>query len=100
MYRKSNRNTESARIFKEIAEDLISHQANPVMIKKLFVMTALEVELHKKRVFDVTMTGGKTTTAKTLESLITSDINTSTEKMLNNPWRGAEAWHFYCLAMR
>ena len=47
------------------------------MIKKLFVMTALEVELHKKRVFDVTMTGGKTTTAKTLESLITSDINTS-----------------------
>ena len=26
---------------------------------------------------------------KTLDSLITSDINTSSDKILNNPWRGA-----------
>ncbi len=32
--------------------------------------------------------------------MITSDINTSTDKILNNPWRGAEAWHFYLLAQR
>jgi WD repeat-containing protein 35 len=32
--------------------------------------------------------------------LITSDINTSTDKILTNPWRGAEAWHFYLLAQR
>ena len=35
-----------------------------------------------------------------MDSLITSDINTSTDKILNNPWRGAEAWHFYILAQR
>jgi hypothetical protein len=35
-----------------------------------------------------------------LDSLITSDINTSSEKILNNPWRGAEAWHFYILCQR
>jgi WD repeat-containing protein 35 len=39
-------------------------------------------------------------TAKTLDSLITSNIDTSTDKMLNNPWRGAEAWHFYILCQR
>ena len=37
---------------------------------------------------------------KTLDSLITSDINTSSDKILNNPWRGAEAWHFYILCQR
>jgi len=37
------------------------------------------------------------TTQKTLDSLITSDINSSADKILNNPWRGAEAWHYYLL---
>lgn len=68
-------------------------------IKKLFVMAALEVDLFKKRILDATMTGNQTT-QKTLDSLITSDINSSTDKILNNPWRGAEAWHFYLLAQR
>ena len=77
-------------------------------------MAALEVDLYKKRVIEATLTGQGATTAKvfifylifnslskkTLDSLITSDINTSTDKILNNPWRGAEAWHFYILAQR
>lgn len=37
---------------------------------------------------------------QTLDSLITSDINTSSDKILNNPWRGAEAWHFYILCQK
>lgn len=35
-----------------------------------------------------------------MDSLITSDINTSSDKILNNPWRGAEAWHYYILCQR
>lgn len=46
------------------------------------------------------MTGGPTSTAQTLDSLITSDINTSTEKALSNPWKAAEAMHFYILCQR
>ncbi len=62
-------------------------------------MAALEVDLYKKRMLDATMTGQADSTAKTLNSLITSTINTSTaDKILNNPWRGAEAWHFFILA--
>lgn len=32
--------------------------------------------------------------------MITSDISNSAEKILNNPWRGAEAWHFFMLTQR
>lgn len=78
-------------------------EAQPIKIKKLHVLAALEVEQHKKRIFDATMTvrafiqGQAMTTQKTLDSLITSDITSSAEKILNNPWRQAEAWHFYLL---
>lgn len=100
LYRKANRNTEAAKILSQIAKDLVEKEANPLLIKKLFVMAALEVDSYKKRMFDASMTGQNISTAKTLDSLITSDINTSTDKALNNPWRGAEAWHFYLLAQR
>ena len=46
------------------------------------------------------MTGGPTSTAQTLDSLITTDINTSAEKALSNPWKAAEAMHFYILCQR
>jgi WD repeat-containing protein 35 len=45
----------------------------------------------------MTLTGGAGT-QKTLDTLITSDINTGVDKALSNPWRGAEAWHFLILA--
>ena len=69
LYRKANRNTESANILANIADDLIERdvkieyfniffiQANPLMIKKLYVMAALEVNLYKNRLIDTTMTG-------------------------------------------
>lgn len=63
-------------------------------------MAALEVDLFKKKLYDTTVTGQNNATAKTLDSLITSDINTSADKILNNPWRGAEALHFFLLTQR
>ncbi len=62
-------------------------------------MAALEVDLYKKKLYDATMTQNNAT-QKTLDSLITSDINTAADKILNNPWRGAEAWHFFILTQR
>ena len=35
-----------------------------------------------------------------MNSLITTDINTSADKALSNPWKGAEAFHFYLLTQR
>jgi len=33
------------------------NKANPLNIKKMYVMAALEVDLYKKRMLDATMTG-------------------------------------------
>lgn len=100
LYRKANHNTDAARILTQIGCDLAERESNPLHIKKLYVMAALEVDIYKKRLYDASMTAQNNTTAKTLDSLITSDINTSTDKILNNPWRGAEAWHFFLLTQR
>lgn len=43
---------------------------------------------------------GQVTNQKTLDTLITSDIQSAADKVLNNPWRGAEAWHFVLLAQK
>jgi len=34
---------------------------------------------------------------KTLDTLITTDMSTLSDKRLDNPWRGAEAFHFLLL---
>jgi WD repeat-containing protein 35 len=97
LYRKANHNTEAAKLLSQIADDLCERELNPLNIKKLYVMAALEVDQYKKRMLDATTTGNNNNTAKTLNSLITSTINTSSDKILQNPWRGAEAWHFYLM---
>ena len=35
-----------------------------------------------------------------MNSLITGDISTSADKALTNPWKGAEAIHFFLLCQR
>lgn len=106
LYRKANKNTESARLLAEIANKLQGQRAPPLMIKKIYVLAAFEIDSYKQRVFDASLTqitgGGNTAdaTAKTLNSLITTDINSSADKALSNPWKGAEAIHFYLLCQR
>jgi len=106
LYRKANKNTESAKLLADIASKLQAQRAPPLMIKKIYVLAAFEIDSYKQRVFDASLTqitgGGNTAdaTAKTLNSLITTDINTSADKALSNPWKGAEAIHFYLLCQR
>ena len=64
LYRKANRNTESAKILSGIADQLIDRESKPLYIKKLYVMAALEVDLYKKRIVDATMTGQNASTTK------------------------------------
>lgn len=66
LYRKANRNTESAKILSGIADQLIDRESKPLFIKKLYVMAALEVDLYKKRIVDATMTGQNASTTKVL----------------------------------
>jgi WD repeat-containing protein 35 len=59
------------------------------------------MESFKSRLIDAQITNitqntvNKPTT--TLDTLITSDLSNVSDKTLNNPWKGAEAYHFYML---
>ena len=37
---------------------------------------------------------------KTLNTLITSDVSNIGDKIFMNPWKGAEAWHLFILAIK
>jgi len=72
------------------------------LIKKVYVLAAFEVDSYKQRVFEqqvtqITQGTAADVAANTMNSLITSDISTSADKALTNPWKGAEAIHFYLL---
>jgi hypothetical protein len=53
------------------------------------VLAALEMTNHQQRLHEIAMAGITTNTQKTLDTLITSDINTGVDKSLSNPWVGA-----------
>jgi len=107
LYRKANKNTDAARLLAEMAQELREKNAPLLLIKKIYVLAAFEVDSYKQRVFDaqvaqITGTGqtAAEVAAKTMNSLITSDISTSADKALTNPWKGAEAIHFFLLCQR
>jgi len=52
LFRKANKNTESAKLLAEIAQDLRDKNASPLLIKKIYVLAAFEVDSYKQRVFD------------------------------------------------
>ena len=52
LFRKANKNTESARILATIAQELRQKNAPPLLIKKIYVLAAFEVDSFKQRVFD------------------------------------------------
>jgi WD repeat-containing protein 35 len=52
LYRKANRNTESARLLTNIAKEMSKSQVDLILLKKIYVMAALEVDSYKRRVLD------------------------------------------------
>ncbi|CAE8633546.1 unnamed protein product [Polarella glacialis] len=104
LYRKANRHTEAAKLLSQMAKDLAGGaQRNPDRIKKLYLLAALEVEKYKTKTLDVQMTGatmGTQTTAQTVQSLITQDQSVSSDRALESPWRGCEAFHLYLMSQR
>eukprot|EP00434_Breviolum_minutum_P016125 symbB.v1.2.014211.t2/scaffold1027.1/size171366/13 len=78
-------------------------QRHPDRIKRLYLLAALEVEKFKNKTLDAQMTSatqGTMTTAQTLQSLVTQDQSVSSDRALESPWRGCEAFHIYLLAQR
>ena len=101
LYRKAHRHTDAAKILMKIAEDLKGLNASPITLKKIYTIAALEMESFKSRLIDAQITNitqqSSIKNTTTLDTLITSDLSNVNDKQLNNPWKGAEAYHFYML---
>lgn len=104
LYRKASRHTEAAKLLNQMAKDMPGGaQRHPDRIKRLYLLAALEVEKFKNKTLDAQMTSatqGTMTTAQTLQSLVTQDQSVSSDRALESPWRGCEAFHIYLLAQR
>jgi len=104
LYRKANRHTEAAKLLSQIAREMPGGaQKHPDRVKKLYLLAALEVEKYKAKTLDVQMTSatmGTVTTAQTVQSLITQDQSVASDRALESPWRGCEAFHIYLIAQR
>ncbi|TPX61518.1 hypothetical protein PhCBS80983_g01035 [Powellomyces hirtus] len=99
LYRQANYCQKSASLLYQLAEDAAKANKNPLTVKKMYVLAALEVERYH------TLTRGqsavKEQTNAALDGLLVEDSKTTMEsKFLDEAWRGAEAYHFYILAQR
>ncbi|KAF0983873.1 hypothetical protein FDP41_007788 [Naegleria fowleri] len=94
LYQKANRNTESAKILVKLAEEEGKTKLSPLRAKKFYVLSALEIERYRNRLLnDQTM---RMNPNKALQTMLSHDATTNFE----NPWRGAEAYHFFLLAQK
>lgn len=102
LYRKANKFTDAAKLLAQLGKRAGETKINPLRAKKLYVLSAMEVDRFKHRMLDTQMTFGTNSTQATLQSLLDHDAATtgSGSEGLSDPWHGAEAYHFYLLAQR
>lgn len=60
LYRKAKKNLEAAKMLSQIAEDLIKKNNSALLVKKIFVLSALEINLEKKKRFNPNLTSNLT----------------------------------------
>lgn len=60
LYRKAKKNLEAAKILNEIADEIIHKNYNPLLVKKIFVLSAIEINLEKKKRFNPNITANLT----------------------------------------
>lgn len=129
LYRRANRPTDAALLINEIAEHVARRDVKPSLAKRLQVLSAHEIERHRKRTLDAATkatlqgdgTGGATknnialATAATLETLMMTSLDTQTtglatmttaqggrktSRAFGSAWRAAAAYHYHMLAQK
>jgi len=108
LYRKANNFLAAAKILYELAEENATLETNPSRSKKLYVLAALLIESHheyvKKNSQKVIIGNGassrKADANSALAGLLEEERSTSDIIVIDNAWRGAEAFHFYLMTQR
>ncbi|PSN48259.1 WD repeat-containing protein 35, partial [Blattella germanica] len=101
LYRKANHFLEAAKLLYQLSEAEAKKKSQPLRVKKLYVLSALLVEEHQRYLKQQAhgSAGGRTRALMMglLETETELDVNT---KIVDNAWKGAEAYHFFMLAQQ
>ncbi|VDK76030.1 unnamed protein product [Onchocerca ochengi] len=104
LYRRAGKYLEAARIVFDIANNERLKQAEALRLKKLYVMGALLIEqYHEQSKSEIARKSANKSDAEiALKGLLEEDskISLADSILIDNAWRGAEAYHFYMLAHR
>ena len=107
LYSKAHMRNEVNKYLKEIACDMRKIRLSPLIIKKIYVLAALELERYKLLISD-SQIGDDHIHNNDSEELKNKEKNDKKnisykysskdiDKILFNQWRGAEAFHYYML---
>ena len=115
LYNKANMKIQVNKYLIEIACDMRRLRASPLIIKKIYVLAALELENYKNRISDNQINNeehpdfadsGKAKNKGEEKNIENPDMekkpnnnysSKEIDKILFNSWRGAEAFHYYML---
>ncbi|VDM97214.1 unnamed protein product [Thelazia callipaeda] len=104
LYKKAGKYLQAARMIFDIASNERKKHAEALRMKKLYVLGALLVEqYHKQSKAEVARDSHNKSEAEiALKGLLEEDskLSLSDSILIDNAWRGAEAYHFYMLSQR
>ncbi|KAJ8290228.1 hypothetical protein GJAV_G00010260 [Gymnothorax javanicus] len=103
LYRKAHHFLDAAKLMFKIADEEAKKRTKPLRVKKLYVLAALLVESYHDQVKSSQQSkakGKKSEATSALDGLLEEDSATAHSRVVDNGWRGAEAYHFFLLAQR
>ncbi|XP_042704625.1 WD repeat-containing protein 35 isoform X10 [Chrysemys picta bellii] len=103
LYRKANYFFDAAKLMFKIADEEAKKRTKPFRVKKLYVLSALLVEQYHEQVKNAQrgkVKGKSSEATSALAGLLEEDVLSSANRLTDNAWRGAEAYHFFILAQR
>ncbi|XP_016132225.1 WD repeat-containing protein 35 [Sinocyclocheilus grahami] len=103
LYRKAHHFLDAAKLMFKIAEEEAKKRTRPLRVKKLYVLAALLVENFHTQIKSSQQSkikGKKSEATSALAGLLEEDESSSDSRILDDAWRGAEAYHFFLLAQR
>ncbi|XP_063039587.1 WD repeat-containing protein 35 isoform X2 [Engraulis encrasicolus] len=103
LYRKAHHFLDAAKLMFKIADEEAKKRTRPLRVKKLYVLAALLVENYHEQMKTSQQSkakGKKSEATSALAGLLEEDASSTDNRVVDNAWRGAEAYHFFLLAQR
>lgn len=103
LYRNAHHFLDAAKLMFKIADEEARNRTRPLRVKKLYVLAAHLVENYHEQVKASQQSkakGKKSEATSALAGLLEEDATSTNNRIVDNAWRGAEAYHFFLLAQR